>query len=218
MRQYNLKLVRVWPSVLLMILVIFAALAVMILLALAGRELSKTSALTMIISFLLGFIYLLWKYYDRLLIKYNQIAPIDDDFFCLDTVKYKWADFEWFRNDDSSGVLNSFSIKFKGGKSLKFHVTKKKSKELDNWKSRKEDILITAKEEVLQIKNYYNTRTWRRVARILLASSVVISLIIFSLDLNISLSILLKPLLMWIGISVSFAINIFMNQKVKPVH
>jgi len=157
------------------------------------------------------FVYVLWKFYDKLLIKYKATLKISDSFFELNQSRYYWEDVEWHRTDMNSAIMNGFVVGVKGFPSLKFHITNKNGIELDVWQKMKKEFLETLSSKNIKVRNYYNSVIWRRTARILLASNIIVPAILAALGVDFLK--ILPGILIWVGTSMTFSVTIFSNQK-----
>lgn len=175
------------------------------------KDISNPAFLVILLSFMGSFIYVLWKFYDKFLIKYNAILNITDGFFELNQSRYNWEDVEWHRTDMNSAIMNAFIVGIKGSSSLKFHVTNKKGNELESWQKMKNEFLETLSSKNINVRNYYNSIFWRRTARIILVSNFLIPLILIASGFNFLK--FLPGFLVWIGTSIAFSVTIFSNQK-----
>ncbi len=155
METYNLRLVRQYLSTVIIVLTFLTYIALSIVVGDYFRESIKLPLTNGF--FAIGlYVLILWKYYDKLLVKYNRTLKITDEYFEFENRTYKWNDVDWYRTDEgSSPVMNGFVVRIKGSSSLSFIVTRKKGEELDNWKNMREEFLKVLSSKNIQARNYY---------------------------------------------------------------
>jgi hypothetical protein len=189
-----------------------AFLAAVILFSILLLDPSKPITLLFLLIIILSFIFILWKYQDRLLAKYQSTIVVTDDHFTINDYKYYWEDVTWHRTDFNSAVMHGFIIGYKSSKPIRLHTSNKSGVHYNNWKNMRADFLNMLHIKNIEVRNYYNSKLWRRTARLLLASNLLIPIILY-IFLDISIVQVWPALLIWLGTSLSFSAVIFKNQN-----
>lgn len=210
-KDFKLKLVKNGLSSVILFFTFMSLLLTPIILITVIQGMSKTTLYAILIPDLLLFFLLVWKYFDKLLVKYESSLIFHSDTFELDGKQYNWEEIEWYRRNSGSKFTMGFVVGLKSQTVLKFYVTTKEGEELNTWMEMVDAFEKAITQKSIQTKNYYNTRGWRRFARILLLSNLVLPLL--SIGLGFHSNTILGISIAWLFISLPFPIIIFTIQE-----
>lgn len=151
MKIYNLRLVRQYLSVGIILFTFITYIFLSIAIGDYFRELINSPVKNGF--FVIGlYVLIVWKYYDKLLVKYKRILKISDEYFEFDNCRYEWKEVDWHRTEESSAVMKGFVVGIKNSPSLNFRVTRKKGEELDNWQNMKKFFLQVLASKNIQVR------------------------------------------------------------------
>ncbi|MEQ9402844.1 MAG: hypothetical protein RIM99_04600 [Cyclobacteriaceae bacterium] len=212
MREYNLTLVKEFRSILAIVGVVLVFVTALILLAINFPKSANGFVFLMtLLLFFAIFAVLLNKFFDRILVKYNFKVVLTDVYIKIDKQQYPWSEVIWHRVDSNSAIFSGFTLKVKNQKSPIKLVINKKSNQHSDYQELVDDLVRTISEKQPESRNYYQSAVWRKVAVMLLVSNLILPLVVYILDYDLTKMIPFQ--LIWLAITLSTSISIFKNQK-----
>ena len=188
-------------------------LCLLMFFALISHVLPKLLFLVVLLLVIGGFIYFMWRHYDKLLIKYSRTFKISDDYFEFGNRKHSWSEVDWHKTETNSAIMKGFIVGIKGTSALKFFVTNKKSDEQNDWQNMRDEFLQTLSLKNIPVRNYYDSLFWRVFVWLIIASNIVVPLALMAFGFDFIK--ILPALLFWTGTSQTTTVVILGNQKSK---
>ncbi len=212
-KVFKLKLVKNGVSSAILSFTFIVILFSPLVLVITIQGMSKTTFFAILISDLLVLLLFFWKYYDRLLVKYESSLSFHPDHFQLDGNHYKWEEITWYKKNAGSKFTMGFVVGLKNKSTLRFYATMKRGGELNTWMEMVNAFEKEITQRSLQVRNYYASKSKKRLAKILIASNLIVP--ILSIALGFSSNTILVASIAWLFISLSYPIIVFTNQGKK---
>lgn len=214
--KYDLVLVKARLSDWLAILTYLFFIGLAVVTAIVHIKTNPSNAIIIAFSIFALSTTLIVIFREKFNIKYKSSISIYDDCFYVDAKKYYYYQVEWYRSDHGGGHYLAFDIGIYGEKQpIKLFAEVKSMKNLNfrTFIEMRKAILYGIKSIGIQTRSYYDTKFYRRLARTIFTSNLVLLAVLLALEVSINRA--LPIFLAWAFISLPYPIVIFMKQDVE---